>query len=89
MISKFLKILIKFYSVIIISVEQAFPSRKSTERKSMMSDIFYVVNRLTLSMSIGNTNQVSRDCWNAFFTTVNYNVRTFVNSINDEYNEGK
>ena len=62
---------------------------RDPDKASMKADIFYVADRLALAMSLGNTNQVRRDCWNSFFSTVNANVRSFVNGINEEYMEGK
>ena len=59
------------------------------EKASMKSDIFYIADHLALGMSLGNTNQVGRDCWNSFFSIVNANVRAFVNGINYQYMEGK
>ena len=67
----------------------AFPGMPQIETKSVKSDIFYIADRLALSMSIGNTNQVGQDCWNAFFTTVNRHMRSFVNNMNVEYLQGK
>ena len=55
----------------------------------MKQEIFYVADRIALSISLGNTNQTGRDCWNAFIQLINNNVKTFVNELYEEYDTGK
>ena len=53
----------------------------------MKQEVFYVADRIALSISLGNTNQTGRDCWNAFIQLIN-KVRRFVNELYEEYSEG-
>ena len=54
----------------------------------MKQEIFYVADRIALSISLGNTNQTGRDCWNAFIQLINKQCETFCQWLYEEYNEG-
>ena len=54
----------------------------------MKREFAYVVDRMALSLALGNTNQIGRDSWNTFFGIVNTSVTEFVNRINDEFLTG-
>ena len=80
--------LILIYIFITITVSEAYPRIRTTDLKSMKQEVFYVADRITLSISLGNTNQTGRDCWNAFIQLINNKVRRFVNELYEEYNQG-
>ena len=80
--------LILKYLFITITVSQAYTGIRTTDLKSMKQEIFYVADRIALSISLGNTNQTGRDCWNAFIQLINNNVRRFVNELYEEYHNG-
>ena len=54
----------------------------------MKREFTYIVDRMALSLALGNTNEIGRDSCNAFFGMVNTSVTEFVNGINDEFLKG-
>ena len=55
------------------------------DKKKIVSDFAYAINRIPLSLYHGNTNQIGREAWNGF---VEYNVNTvchYVNMLNSDF----
>ena len=55
------------------------------DKKKIVSDLAYAINRIPLSLYHGNTNQIGRDAWNGFVEYIVNAVCRYVNMLNSDF----
>ena len=55
------------------------------DKKKIVSDFAYAINRIPLSLYHGNTNQIGRDAWNGFVEYIVNTVCCYVNMLNSDF----
>ena len=55
------------------------------DKKKIVSDLTYAINRIPLSLYHGNTNQIGRDAWNGFVEYIVNAVCHYVNMLNSDF----
>ena len=67
------------------SVADAYPRKNSMELKKKLQEVTYVMDRIAVSISLGNTNHVGRDAWYRFFDQLQECVSDYVNNLKEVY----
>ena len=55
------------------------------DKKKIVSDLAYAINRIPLSLYHGNTNQIGRDAWNGLVEYIVNAVCRYVNMLNSDF----
>ena len=55
------------------------------DKKKILSDLAYAINRIPLSLYHGNTNQIGRDAWNGLVEYIVNAVCRYVNMLNSDF----
>ena len=55
------------------------------DKKKIVSDLAYAINRIPLSLYHGNTNQIGRDAWNGLVEYIVNAVCHYVNMLNSDF----